>query len=384
MPWSHRIPTLATLILLGGCNAELPEEASSVREQPALEGQASALGGDGFSGLDLSAVDLAASCDATTLTLSAAVKNEKGSGIAGSRAGIYAGATRLGVVEVPFLVGGERFPFQLTFTVPEGTTQVSVVADDDLAYPEDNEANNTASITFTVPCSTNQEPDALCKDVVVAADDTCQASASVDNGSHDPDGFPNPVTVVQSPAGPYGLGSTPVQLTVSDGMGTQTCSATVTVVDTTAPVPGASRNLVLQPSAGSDYTLVNLSDCALPPADNCGGAMDLQQSATLVRVSSDEGDDALSLLRLLACDDVQLSADRKSALVRAESALLGNGRVYTFTYEVKDAAGNASTGTCKVRVPALLGNPAVDSGTAYCQGEGCPPRTGSRGLCALL
>jgi hypothetical protein len=151
----------------------------------------------------------------------------------------------------------------------------------------------------------------------------------------------------------------------------------------TAPALGASKGLVLAASAVSGYVRVGLADCALPASDNCGGALDLEAAGTLLRVTSDEAEDALSLLRLRACGDIQLSEDRKSALVRAEAALLGNGRVYTLAYAVSDAAGNTSTGTCKVSVPGLLGSPAVDSGPAYCQGTGCPAGTGSGLLCAL-
>ena len=56
----------------------------------------------------------------------------------------------------------------------------------------------------------NQPPVALCRDVIAAADANCLASVDVDNGSFDPDG--DPVTVVQDPPGPYGLGDTLVTL----------------------------------------------------------------------------------------------------------------------------------------------------------------------------
>ncbi len=384
----HAIPAaLAALTLLGGCDAGLPPDIGTPPEAPA--GFESGTHEAALGGLDLSAVDLTASCQATALSLSAAIKNEGATGLAGSKAAIYAGApgaggTRLGIVDVPFLVGGERFGFQLSFTVPEGTTQVFVVADEDGIYPESDEANNIASFLMPIPCATNQLPAALCQDVTVVADASCQASASIDRGSHDPDGFPGGLSVAQSPAGPFPLGTTPVQLHVTDGAASSTCSAAVKVVDLSAPEPGHRRGLVIPPSAGSDYVLVSLADCALPATDNCGGELDMGQAGTITRVTSDEGDDALSLLRLLACDDIKINPDRKSALIRAESALLGNGRVYTFTYSVRDAAGNASTGTCDVRVPALLG-PAIDSGTAFCQGTGCPQGTTGHGLlCSLL
>lgn len=385
MPPSPRVSTLAALLLLGGCDASLPPEpdGDSLRSHGA---EAVVL-----TGLNLRAEDVAAACEATTLSLSAAVRNLGVSGIAASRAGIYAGdpaegGTLLGSVEVPWLYGLERFSFERTFTVPEGTTRVFVVADDDRFYPEDDEEDNVASFTLPSPCVnpvSNLSPVARCQDVTVPADGACQAAASIDHGSYDPDSGPGALSVGQSPEGPFPAGSTPVQLTVSDGAASSSCQATVTVVDTTAPTPGASRGLVLTPSVVSGYVRVDLDDCALPASDNCGGALDVQAAGTLLRITSDEEEDALSLVRLLACGDIQLSADRKSALVRAESALLGNGRVYTFTYAVSDAAGNTSTSTCQVRVPALLGSPAVDSGPAYCQGTGCPAGTGSGLLCSL-
>ncbi len=376
------VSTLAALFILGGCDGTLPEEAPAGLEMQRQEAKAT--------GLDLSVVDLSASCAMTALSLSAAIKNEGLTGIGGSTAAVYAGTpgdggVRLGTVDVPFLVGGESFPFSLSFVVPEGTTRVTVVADDDGTYPEDDEDNNFASIDFETPCATNLGPVASCRSVTVPADASCRGSASIDNGSFDPDAFPGPFSVTQSPSGPYALGTTAVQLQVSDGAATDTCEANVTVVDTSAPTPGANRGMVLQPTAGSDYVLVSLSDCAMPATDNCGGTLDLAESASILRVTSDESNDALSLLRLLACNDIKLSPDRKSAMVRAEAALLGNGRVYTFTYSVTDPSGNASIGTCNVKVPALLGNPAVDSGVVYCQGDGCPGNSRYPGLlCSLL
>jgi hypothetical protein len=391
MAWNQRVPAVAVMLILGGCDGGPSREPGSPAGEDALRSQAGALAPP--TGLDLGIQDLSAACEGTTLNVAAAVKNHGRTGIAASRAGIYAGdptagGTLLATVDVPWLYGAELFPFQRTLAVPEGTTHVFVVADDAGAYPEDDEVNNTASLTLSAPCVSpgpgNQAPVAVCRDVTVVADAACQAPASVDDGSWDPDQGPGALTVTQSPAGPFTAGTTPVQLSVSDGAQSNTCAATVTVVDTTAPVPGASQDVVLAPSLDSGFVQVDLSACALPATDNCGGSLDLQQSATLLRVTSDESDDALSLLRLRACDDIQLSADGKSARVRAEAALLGNGRVYTFTYSVSDAAGNASIGTCRVSVPALLGNPAGDSGPAYCQGAGCPPNTGSGLLCRLL
>jgi beta-glucanase (GH16 family) len=110
---------------------------------------------------------------------------------------------------------------------------------------------------------------AICVDVEVAADAACEALASIDDGSFDPDG--DAVSLTQDPAGPYGLGATAVTLTVDDlvsfGPDDQaaSCQATVTVIDETAPVVacGAAGN-VSPPDAPITFTAT--------AEDNCGVA----------------------------------------------------------------------------------------------------------------
>jgi hypothetical protein len=91
-----------------------------------------------------------------------------------------------------------------------------------------------ANITGTI----GVEPNALCHSVTVSTDPSLctNATASVNNGSFDPDG--EGVTVTQSPAGPYTLGTTPVTLTVVDNNpdhATAHCAANVLVKDMQLP-----------------------------------------------------------------------------------------------------------------------------------------------------
>jgi hypothetical protein len=80
----------------------------------------------------------------------------------------------------------------------------------------------------------NEPPEAQCQDVTVEAGDGCEADASIDAGSFDPDG--GAITFTQSPEGPYPLGATLVTLTVTDDFGnTDSCTGSVEVVDTTPP-----------------------------------------------------------------------------------------------------------------------------------------------------
>ena len=80
-------------------------------------------------------------------------------------------------------------------------------------------------------------PIAKCQNVKVEADNSCHGSASINAGSSDREGD-NDTTCTQSPAGPFGLGTTQVTLTCTDKASglTDSCTGTVTVVDTTPPV----------------------------------------------------------------------------------------------------------------------------------------------------
>ena len=80
------------------------------------------------------------------------------------------------------------------------------------------------------------EPIAQCKDVTVPTDpNQCSAAtASVDNGSSDPNG--ESFTLSQSPPAPYSKGTIAVTLTVTEQSGrSSSCQATVTVVDQQLP-----------------------------------------------------------------------------------------------------------------------------------------------------
>ena len=97
-------------------------------------------------------------------------------------------------------------------------------------------------LVFTLP---NTPPVATCTNVTVSAGVNGTAAASIDNGSSDPDAA-DTITLTQNPAGPYALGATLVTLTVTDNHGaSQTCTATVTVEDTTAPVLTCLPDLVV-------------------------------------------------------------------------------------------------------------------------------------------
>ncbi len=112
----------------------------------------------------------------------------------------------------------------------------------------------------------NEPPVAKCQNVTAPTETgTCSvASASVNNGSFDPDG--DQIFLVQSPVGPYPLGPTTVTLTVTDSKGASaSCSATVTVIDQTPPAitcPGNQTAECTRPNGAA----VSFSPTV---ADNC-------------------------------------------------------------------------------------------------------------------
>ena len=133
----------------------------------------------------------------------------------------------------------------------------------------------------------NNLPVASCQDVTVTADTDCEGaveSGAVDDGSYDPDG--HPIELLLSPEGPYGLGDTTVTLTVTDLIDdTDTCTATVTVQDDTAPAIACPANASivcgesLDPSNTGSATGIDNCDTSPdisyndPPAWSCPGTI---------------------------------------------------------------------------------------------------------------
>ena len=114
----------------------------------------------------------------------------------------------------------------------------------------------------------NQSPEAICQDVTIPANESCEAEVTpeqVDNGSYDPDG--DPITFVLEPHGPYHLGVTEVLLIVSDDKdATDECTATITVVDETPPTITCPDDISVNNDPETCSAVVTFSVTA---TDNC-------------------------------------------------------------------------------------------------------------------
>ena len=129
-----------------------------------------------------------------------------------------------------------------------GTFPITVTATDQ------NGCTGVRSVSLFI----NRPPVANCQNVTVSAGPTCTASASINNGSFDPDG--GAVTTSQSPPGPYPLGTTTVTLTVTDTLGvSRECSATVTVVDDTPPSITCPANITREADPGQCTAVVTFT-----------------------------------------------------------------------------------------------------------------------------
>jgi feruloyl esterase len=212
-----------------------------------------------------------------------------------------------------------------------------------------NYDNFTCHVNATEPpdlaAYSNLGPVVLCKNVTVSASPTlCSAAtAVVDNGSSDRYG--DAITLVQSPSGPYNLGSTAVTLTGTDSRDAmEQCNATVTVVDTTPPSISsvtASPNLLWP----ANHKMVPVA-VGVSVTDACDA--NVANGCKIVSVTSNEpinglGDGNTS-------PDYQITG-KLSLNLRAERSGNGHGRVYTVGVVCMDASGNSSTNTVNITVP---------------------------------
>jgi len=162
-------------------------------------------------------------------------------------------------------------------TLPSGWNLQYAEAINDVGQIAGRAVDTNGSIhAFLLTPIPNKAPVAKCKAVVTSAGSVCTASASIDDGSYDPDSAT--VSVSQSPDNPYALGETLVLLTATDGEGAASyCRATVTVQDNTPP--SATCPAATSASAGpSCKAAVPNVLGGVGATDNCSSAASLTKA----------------------------------------------------------------------------------------------------------
>jgi len=168
-----------------------------------------------------------------------------------------------------------------SFDVGGGGQSVAIdVHDLQLTTPSGSVYQLTVSGLCTGTCDPpNRPPVARAKHVTVAANATCVADASIDDGSSDADG--DPLTFSQSPPSHYALETTPVVLTVTDPKGAfSQANGEVSVVDQTPPS-------IVCPAAITTNTAPGV--CSAPVTFAAPTASDLCSSPTSVTTSIASG-----------------------------------------------------------------------------------------------
>ncbi len=227
-----------------------------------------------------------------------------------------------------------------TGSFPLGTTTVTLTVSDgdaeDVAYVDITVQDTTppfftaCAMNITVECTgfcgTTPADDQLTGFFgAVAADDIC-CDVTVENDA--PDCFP--------------LGTTTVTFTATDCAGlTATCSADVTVEDTTPPefIVRLNRHVLWPPNhkMADIRVTVQLTDvCCETP------------NWRLVSVTSDEPDNGKGDGNTV--NDIQI-INRRHIQLRSERAGGGDGRVYRLAFRARDCVGNPTNVIKHVRVP---------------------------------
>lgn len=236
----------------------------------------------------------------------------------------------------------------------------------DLAYDADDDRLYVATggrgiWSVTGITGLDRPPVAHCRPVTRSADDMCQAevtASDVDDGSFDPEG--GGVTLALDPAGPFGLGTTLVTLTVSDDQDeSATCTQDVTVLDQTPPVVtppadvttaicGSSSLVAVGQATATDNCAGNLvvsgqvvSTNGIPlstPIDVVGGAVTLGFGTHVIQWTTNDGSNDASATQTVVvgsaiqADNQFVVEDRGDVLDAdgAPAAVLNSGSGQTF------------------------------------------------------
>jgi uncharacterized repeat protein (TIGR01451 family) len=183
-----------------------------------------------------------------------------------------------------------------------------------------------------------------------SASDSCQGSL--------------PTTRSGVPAGNiFPAGTTTITYSATDASNnTGTATQTVTVIDNTPPTITLNGQTPSMWPPNHKYRTFQVTDFVTAASDNCDAHVGIS-SVVIDHVTSDEIENGNGDGNTM--NDIVIGPDCRSVQLRAEREGNSNGRVYTITFKVTDAAGNSTTATAKVLVAHNPGETVVDSGPHY-------------------
>lgn len=233
-----------------------------------------------------------------------------------------------------------------TVTLPLGSNILTLVVEDD--------KGQRTTDTLTVTVRDTAPPALTCPEVAPVECSSPDGTPSTVRPAHATDTCdPNPIVVNShgvggaDASGTYSLGTTDVEMTVTDASGNEaSCVFPVTVRDTMSP----QIVLTLSPTVlwPPNHRLVDVGTI-VTASDKCG-----TPSVVLTSITSSGADDAVGSGDGNTARDIQganpdtLDFDFQ---LRAERNGGGEGRVYSVTYTTADGSGNSTHATARVVVP---------------------------------
>ena len=275
-------------------------------------------------------------------------------------------------------------------TVPTATDNCRGVIDATTTDPLTYTAQGTFTVTWrfndgngneTTQTQTVIVDDVTAPTIDAPADAAYQCAANVpaanpaDATASDNCGAPT-ITVTQTDNGGAGSPASPLVITrtftATDAGGNMTTDAqTITVIDDTAPVITLNATPIMLWPPNHQYRTITMADIVASATDGCDASIDAGD-VVIAQVTSDETENGNGDGNTL--NDIVIAANCRSVQLRAERNGGGNGRVYTVTVRVRDAAGNTTTATKQVTVPKSQGNngAAVEDAAQYTVNGSCP------------
>ena len=258
-------------------------------------------------------------------------------------------------------------PFAAT---PSGTVDVNTVGTYTITYNASDAAGNAATpITRTVIVQDTTKPVITLNganpmtvechtsftDPGATAADSCDTSVPVSASGSVNINVPGTYTLTYN-------------ATDDSGNNADTVTRTVNVVDTTPPTITLNGVTPSMWPANHKYKTFQVTDFVTGASDSCDTPLSIN-NVVIEKVTSDEAENGNGDGNTL--NDIIIGSDCKSVQLRAERDGSANGRVYTITFLLRDASGNATRVTAKVVVPHNVGTTPVDNGPVYTRTSSC-------------